>query len=224
LPDVPKLTPIFHITAIDNLPSIALQGGLLAKSRVAALGVQAADIAYQQIQGRRAVKAVPLGPGGNLHDYVPFYFAPRSPMLKTIDGGNVAGCRYRQRDIVHLRTSVERVIEMGGRYVFSNANAAIAIVEFFNDIIRLDEVDWSLLLENPRIEGYCKYWNNRADNPRYVRRMEKRMAEFLVHDSVPLGAIDEIGVLDQAGHQRVADALAGTEWRPQIRVVPGWYH
>jgi len=48
-----------------------------------------ADISMHSVQGHRAVKAVPVPPGGTLHDYVPFYFAPRSPMLRTLEGGNV---------------------------------------------------------------------------------------------------------------------------------------
>src|SRR5206468_1386651 len=95
-------TPIFHITAIDNLRSIATQGSLVSKNMAAAQNLAAADIAYQHIQGRRAARAIPIVPAGSLHDYVPFYFAPRSPMLFTINNGNVPGCQYRQDDIAHL--------------------------------------------------------------------------------------------------------------------------
>ena len=47
------------------------------------------NIAYESIQDRRSIKSVPCGVGGSLHDYVPFYFAPRSPMLYTIHRGNL---------------------------------------------------------------------------------------------------------------------------------------
>ena len=96
-------TPIFHITAIVNLASIASVGALLSKRLVADRGLTAVDIAYGQIQDRRAVRQIPIPPGGTLHDYVPFYFAPRSPMLMTINSGNVPGCDYRQDDIVHCQ-------------------------------------------------------------------------------------------------------------------------
>jgi hypothetical protein len=45
------------------------------------------NIAYQGAQGKRATKLVARPPMGVIHDYVPFYFAPRSPMLFTIDKG-----------------------------------------------------------------------------------------------------------------------------------------
>ena len=100
----PTPTPLFHITAIDNLRSIA-GSGLLSKNQVAAQSINFANIAFQTVQGHRSLKLVPIAPSGNLHDYVPFHFAPRSPMLKTIDSGNVEGCDYRQDDIVHLAQS-----------------------------------------------------------------------------------------------------------------------
>ncbi|UPJ54641.1 DUF4433 domain-containing protein [Bradyrhizobium sp. 200] len=77
----PTPTPLFHITAIDNLRSIA-STSLLSKNRVAVQGINFANIAFQTVQGHRSVKLVPIASGGNLHDYVPFHFAPRSPMLK----------------------------------------------------------------------------------------------------------------------------------------------
>src|SRR5215203_696208 len=103
MPD--STAPLFHITAMPNLESIVRSGGLLPKARLSHGGLRHADIAYQNIQGRRAMKVVPKGPGGVIHDYIPFYFAPRSPMLRTINSGNVPGCDYRQDDIVHLRTT-----------------------------------------------------------------------------------------------------------------------
>ena len=54
----------FHITVIDNLASIAAQGVLLAKREAVALAP--ANIAYGHIQGRRALRAIPIAPGGTL--------------------------------------------------------------------------------------------------------------------------------------------------------------
>ena len=39
------------------------------------------NIANQRIQERRARMDVPVGPGGKVHDYVPFYFSSINPML-----------------------------------------------------------------------------------------------------------------------------------------------
>ncbi|WP_322516447.1 DUF4433 domain-containing protein [Rhodopseudomonas palustris] len=220
-PPVP--TPIFHITAIDNLVSVAAQGALLAKHQAAARGLIAANIAYDHIQGRRAVRNVPIAPGGTLHDYVPFYFAPRSPMLYTINQGNVPGCDYRQDDIVHLASTAQIVGDGGHRFVFSDIHAALDYARFFDDLASLAKIDWRIFFEAPLREGYCQYWQNRQSPLHHVRRLEIRQAEFLVHQQLPVAAVSEIGVRTDQAAERVRQALAGSGWNPTVRVVPGWY-
>ena len=68
---------LYHITDIRNLESILQQGGLLANNLGKEKGIEYQIIAHSNIQDRRLGKTVPLKPNGNLHDYVPFYFAPR---------------------------------------------------------------------------------------------------------------------------------------------------
>lgn len=219
----PKPTPLYHITTIDNLASIAASGALLPKNELVARGMVAANIAYDSVQGHRAVKLVPIAPGGSLHDYVPLHFAPRSPMLRTIDGGNVPGCDYRQNDIVHLVTTAELAIDSGCDFVFTNYHAVKAFAEFFGDLNSLDQIDWELFFEAPRLEGYCQYWHNPHSKPRYALRMETRQAEFLVQAALPLAAITQIGVRNENMEVRVRAALEGTAWQPDIVRHPGWY-
>ena len=224
MPAFPEPTPIFHITPIDNLGSIARAGALVCKSMATAQGLAIANIAYEHIQGRRAVRAIPIAPGGTLHDYVPFYFAPRSPMLLTIERGNVPDCDYRQDDIVHLVTHAQTIRDSGHRFVFSDIHAALGIAQFFDDLAHLEEIDWGIFFEPPLLGGYCKYWNNRPATQRHVRRQESRQAEFLVHGCVPIAAISQIGVRTAAGDARIRAALAGTGWEPVLRAVPAWYY
>lgn len=219
----PNPTPIFHITAIDNLASIAVQGGLFSKNQAATNGLRAANIAYEHIQGRRAVRTVPIAPGGTLHDYVPFYFAPRSPMLYTVNLGNVPGCDYRQDDIVHLVSTAQTVFNGGHKIVFTDIHAALDYARFFDDLASLNEIDWTIFFETPLREGYCLYWQNRHTPPHHMRRMEIRQAEFLVSNQLPIAAISEIGVRTARAAARVKDAFAGSGWTPEVRVVPGWY-
>jgi hypothetical protein len=223
VPKCPEPTPIFHITAVDNLASIATMGALLAKRVAVARRVVSANIAYDQIQGRRAVKAIPIAPGGTLHDYVPFYFAPRSPMLFTINNGNVPNCNHRQDDIVHLVSQAQTICDGRHRFVFSDIHAAMNYARFFDDLAQLDEIQWEIFFEDPRLEGYCKYWHNQQRPLHHVSRKESRQAEFLIHQQLPIAAISEIGVRTQQGEARIRAALAGTGWNPAVRVVPGWY-
>ena len=214
---------IFHITAIANLPAIADEGALCSKSLLSDNNMEYSNIAYQGAQGRRAVKLVELDPGGAIHDYVPFYFAPRSPMLFTINKGNVPDCSHRQEDIVHFITTAESTDDAGLSSVFFNYNATLDIAECFNDLDDLDQIDWDLFFEFPRIDGYCRYWHSRMDNPRYVRRMETRQAEFLVHERVPLDLIGGIGTYDQEKADEVQRILADADVELPVQVKSGWY-
>ena len=160
------------------------------------------NIAYQRAQGKRATKLVAKPPGGTIHDYVPFYFAPRSPMLRTIDDGNVADRPHRQPDIVHLVTTVEAVKSNGLHYVFYDYNATLDIATCYSDVKHLDKIDWRLFYESPRLDGYCRYWIRLNDQPRYVRRRETRQAEFLMHRKVPLKLITRVGVYSEEKRQK----------------------
>lgn len=220
---VPNPIRIFHITPVANLPCIARHRALRSKALLSRDGVAYSNIAYQGAQGRRAVKRVELPPSGVIHDYVPFYFAPRSPMLFTINNGNVPDCPHRQEDIIYFVATVDAVNAAGLPFVFYNYNATLNIAECFNDLNDIDKINWPLFFENPCIDGYCKYWNSRMDNPRYVLRMETRQAEFLVHETVSLDLILEIGTYDEAQARKVREILAEAGSELSVQAKPGWY-
>jgi len=220
---VPNPVRIFHITAIANLPSIAKAKALLATTEVAKKKIVCQSIAYQSIQGRRALKMVARPPGGVLHDYVPFYFAPRSPMLFTINSGNVPSCPYRQTHIVHLATTVDLVTANGLTFVFYDHNATLGIAACYNNLNDLDKIDWPLFHEQPQLDGYCKYWQNRYDDTRYIKRMETRQAEFLVHRGVPLTLIQTVGTYDNGTADQVREVFKTAGVLLNVEAKPEWY-
>jgi hypothetical protein len=193
---IPSPLRIFHITGIPNLDSIFAEGSLEAKNRLASKGVGYSNIAYQTVQNIRAQKPIRVGPGGMMHDYVPFYFAPRSPMLYAINQGAVAGCSLRQEDVVHFETTVENILANGSNFVFFDMNAAIGLSKCFDSLIDLDKIAWDLITEEPTLDGFCRYFHSKHSPPRYATRMEQRQAEFMVHQSVSLSCITRIGVFD----------------------------
>jgi ssDNA thymidine ADP-ribosyltransferase DarT-like protein len=223
VPQPPNPVLVFHITAIDNLAAIGASGALLAKSRLISGRVLHASIAYEHIQDRRSQKIVPIGPGGSLHDYVPFHFAPRSPMLLAIHGGNVPNCLHRQQDIVHLVGRAEDVVAAGLPFVFSNYHAVLDFAEFFAELASLDRIDWPLFFESPKLGGYCQYWQSRPE-PRYMLRKETRQAEFLIHQSVPISLIRGVVVYNAAAEARVRTVLQQVQWEVPVKVVPAWYY
>lgn len=79
LPDwLYKTTFIYHITAIDNLRSVLEAGQLYSTND---RPDNHTSIANADIQSRRATQVVEVEPGGVIHDYVPFYFAPIPHLL-----------------------------------------------------------------------------------------------------------------------------------------------
>lgn len=220
---IPSPVRLFHITAIGNLQAICRAGALLSKNGGVAAGVAHQNIAHGGAQGARAAKALPVPPGGTVHDCVPFYFAPRSPMLSAIHNGKVAGCNLPQQDIVHLETTVDRVTAGGEQFVFSDRNATLAYSKAYSDLAQLDAIAWDLLTEIPRLDGFCKYFQNRHQDERYVDRMERRMAEFLVLDRVPLEQFTRVGVCN-AEQAKLVSALFQAEGVPLlVAVMPDWY-
>jgi hypothetical protein len=185
--------------------------------------IEYGNIAYQGAQGKRATKMVSKPPGGVIHDYVPFYFAPRSPMLFTINRGNVPDCPFRQQDIVHMETTVEAVVDDGLHYVFYDYNATLDIATCYSNVKDLDKINWSLFQESPRMDGYCKFWNSRMDVAKYVLRQETRQAEFLVHESVPLKLITTVGAYDESKADEVREILEDGNIDLSVEVKPNWY-
>jgi hypothetical protein len=159
-----------------------------------------------------------------VHDFVPFYFAPRPPMLFAINRGRVAGCPWRQGDIVHFETTVPRITDTGRGCVFYDRNATLDFSTAFTDLADLDTaVAWDLLTEAPQLDGFCAYWQNRAVPDRYADRMERRQAEFLVKDRAPLRCMTRLGVIDAVRQTQVQALLAGAEEGLAVDIMPSWY-
>jgi hypothetical protein len=219
----PNPPRVFHITAIPNLARIAQSGELLCKSRLQALQRQHDNIAYENIQNRRSRTVVPVGPGGVLHDYVPFHFAPRQPMLNAIQRGIVPGCAHGQQDIVHLMLRADRIDAAGLPYVFATHHAVTAIADFYDSLADLDKIDWDMFFDPPLTGEFSKYFHNPVDRPEYATRKESRQAEFLVHGAVPVDQVVGIGVLSDAKRQEVEAILAACNWQVPVRVKRDWY-
>jgi hypothetical protein len=145
-------------------------------------------------------------------------------MLFAINNGKVPGCHYRQDDIAHLVTDAQSIHDGGHKFVFTDMHAVKTDASFFDDLANLDKVDWTLFFEVPLVAGYCKYWQSRPKPTHHARRQEKRMAEFLVHRELSIAPVTEVGVRTKAGEARIHAALAGTNWKPTVKVVPGWYY
>jgi hypothetical protein len=218
---IPDLIRLFHITAIDNLAAICQSDSLVCKNVGADQGIQYHNIAHSGAQGARTSRSVPNPPGGTIHDFVPFYFAPRSPMLLAINYGRVAGCQYRQEDILHFETTVPSVTQNAQSIVFFDRNATYNYSNSYTDIRELGtRISWDLITETPSLDGFCKYFQDVRSDTKYTDRMEKRMAEFLVQQSVPLNCITRIGVINPVKAELVRGVLAQYQVTLPVEVMP----
>lgn len=171
------------------------------------------NIAHATIQDRRSISPVPCGPGGMLHDYVPFYFAPRSPMLYTISRGNVEGHEDGQQAVVHLVSSVQKVQDAGLDFVFTDGHGIMVLTEFFENLDDLDQVDWEIMNQ--------RYWFDTGED---TDRKRRRQAEFLVHTQFPWNSIEEIAVMNEDVKIQVGRVLAGAAYKPDVVVRRAWYY
>jgi hypothetical protein len=168
------MKPIYHITHINNLPSIIQHDGLFCDTLTSNYCLTPLGIAHQHIKQRRAGREVPVAAGGTLADYVPFYFAPRSPMLYAIHKHQVTGYNEGQHDILHLVVTIQRVARSGLSFAFTDGHADVKMSRFFDHLSNLDQIDWAIMPE--------KYWN---DTQQDTDRKRRRQAEFLIYRNSP---------------------------------------
>jgi len=219
----PNPTRIFHITHVGNLLRVLASGHLLPKN---VLGASPhTSIANEEIQNRRAEKVVELPPHGNLHDYVPFYFAPRSPMLYCNHRGSIPNARP-QEEIVHLMSSAQIIASAGLPFVFYDRHAVMDYARPFNRLEDLTEIDWRIFLESPTLSGYAKYWHEKYDaaHPHWMSRKEVRQAEFLVHSAVPFACIENIGVCTDGVAATIREMLGLHHAECGVSVERNWYY
>lgn len=214
LKEQPRWIRLYHFTHIDHLVSI-VRDGLVADTAAQRARVLRHEAGDPAIKERRRRARVPVGEGGVVADYVPFYFAPRSPMLFRLFKGGVTTYDSDQQDLVYLCSTVERLEALGAAAVITDRNAAVRIADFSDDGARwrVDGfVDWDLM--------GATWWNN---TEQYPDRVERRMAECLVHKRVPWEAILAVGTIDDQRAASVRQILGSAVDPPKVIVRPEWY-
>ncbi|XXJ18450.1 type II toxin-antitoxin system toxin DNA ADP-ribosyl transferase DarT [Desulfovibrio caledoniensis] len=205
------MTWIYHFTHYENLNSILATGGLKCDSDMVNKGH--AIVGNRDIKTRRFKKNVTVPPNGVVADYVPFYFAPRSPMLYSIHRGNVPECDYGQKEVIYLCTTVEDVVSKA-ECCFTDRNAALTFASFYKDVGQLHNVvDMPLMSE--------KMWNN---TPTDLDRMERRMAEFLVHRFFLWELVRFIGVASVEVKNYVDGLLQSSGKNVATDIRTDWYY
>lgn len=101
----------------------------------------------------------------------------------------------------------------GASFVFSDGNCASAVTCFASDLTQIESVvDWEVMR--------AQIWANTADDP---DRRRRRMAEFLVHQRVPIRCLSGVVVRDDTMKQQVAELLASSGVGFPVSAEPSWY-
>jgi len=208
----PDTVRIYHLTALENLRSILEEKGLWAKNHLQRPYVSAA---YEHIQEERSKRPVPLGPRGVLHDYVPFFFCPRPPMLYAIEHpkpGQVIQYQGGQRGMVHLVSRVGRVVAAKLAFVFTDRHAKLDYANFYANTAYLSALDWEAIR--------ARFWAG----PSEVR--ELKQAEFLVYRFFPWDLVEEVVVMEASVARELNQLFQEfpNNLRRPIRIEPDWYY
>lgn len=214
MPGRPQPTSIFHITHVDNLASIAEDGGLVSDAEMVKRGGPEVAVGMTSIKHRRMSLPVKCYTEDKVGEYVPFYFCPRSVMLYLLYMGNHPELDYHegQSPIVHLQCDVDAAITWATaaatRWAFTFANAGAAYTTFSKEQAELDSIDWKAVAATDFRDGAIK---------------EAKQSEFLVKDFFPWELVNRIGVYSKEVVEEVEEALSTASHKPVIKVRRGWY-
>lgn len=213
---VPYPTPIYRIIHIRNLEILLRREGLHAPNNIPNDGLEYYPIHDEEIQAIRHTREVGISPGGVLHDYIPFYFGPRPPMLLKLNSNRVVNYTEGQKPIIYLISSIQDVIAAGLSFVFSDGHGIAIFTEYYNNLEDLKEVDWDMV--------YAKYWADKPDEDE--DRQRRKQAEFLIHQFCPWTIIRGIAVVDRNIKDQVDNILNRypSPMRREIYIKPEWYY
>jgi hypothetical protein len=137
-----------------------------------------------------------LTSGRNLSEYIPFYFGPRTPMLYVIQNGFNAVAATPAENIVYCVTSIQKIIELGLDYIFSDGHAVDRLSTQYTpkDIEDIEDlVDFNAVK--------AKYW--RDDDDLDLKR--RKEAEFLVLGDICVDGIVAFLVYNEDAKRRMEE-------------------
>lgn len=152
-----------------------MEHGLLSNAEQDRRGLKHHSIAIDAIQRTRSQMEVTCGPGGVVHDYVPFYFCKRSPMLLSV----VNARNVDQNFLVHLALPISVLQQPTAVFADASANRMTEPPTFHADPENLTQLNWN--------EIDSLKWSSPDE-----RSKQQKMAEMLVHEHVPWSDIASI--------------------------------
>ncbi len=212
---VPTPTPILRLIHIDNLHIYLKRGKIHAPNCTPDDGLIYRTIHDTEVQQKRYLTEIPCGPGGVIHDYVPFYFGYLSPMMLKLKTGQVAGYHEGQEPLIYLVSTVQKIQKDGIPFVFSDGHGLARFSQWFDNISDLCKIDWTVV--------YQRYWSDDLSN---MDRQRRKQAEFLIYRSCSWSLIEKIAVIDKNMESKVRKIMNGflDSMSCPVEIKRNWYY
>lgn len=201
---------IWRIVHCDNMPWL-IQNGLHCANTT----VQSNNwitIGDKELIDKRSTRPVPIGHGGTLNDYIPFYFTPFSPMLFNIHTGYKGITKVANKDIIILVTSLRDLKSNDINFIFTDRHANIKYASFYQDLAYLDNIDWNILQRRD--------FSRDNNNP---QKMERYMAEALIYKNYPIDQLKAIVCYSEAVKVKIQGWLNQHNSNVPVVVRSDWY-
>lgn len=178
------------MTHIENIPHILEHGLCCASHEKAAPNF--VPIGANTLISNRAKKQVPIERGGQLSDYIPFYFAGQTPMLYNIKNGYRGAVKRPQSEIVFVAIKFLELYEQGLKYVFTDRHAMLATANFYNSANDFQLLNWEAI--------ETKDWN---PNKYGALLKEQKQSEFLAREYISIDLVRAICAYSDIEVQKV---------------------
>ena len=198
----------YRIYHLENLTNI-LEVGLCNKNHPLA-SRHFIEIGNPSIISTRTATPVRIKGYGNIGDYIPFYFTPRSIMLYNIVTGYWEPIvpKIAKKHLIIIQCEIN-VLTKVNRFFFTNGQANDALTKHYSDLSQLNEVDWKIIQQSE--------FNKSAADFDKARRYQ---AEFLVYYHVPVTAIESILVYNEGTAKFVINELSQSGVTLPIHISP----
>ena len=107
---------------------------------------------------------------------------------------------------------VRRVSELGLPFLFTDCHAYSGLASFYNDLARLDRIDWPLLQSR-----------DFKRDPEDPGKLERYQAEALVHKHVPLAALLGIVCHTDVVRAEIESKMRALGVALPVHTRPNWY-
>jgi len=225
---------IYHIVHFDNLKSIFTRGGLLSREKLFEERRTFRSIANDEVQSLRdriLILDVVVSRFRSLHNYVPFYFATRTSMLRAqlehglqeriaiievdrsiirekgvlFTNGNASNQQLTKYGIEKVQIIPAAMIKSACCRVYmptdSTRGSNANCSDFYRNIVFLDALDWDIINSRRSFTG---------------EKRQRKQSEVLIPDMLPISKIQNIYVNNQTMMRDVYTLIAQCRLRGRI--------